>query len=246
MNTRKFLTFHKQKKLCRGQSATEFIVIFPLLIFLVFGIIQLGLIYQAKSTLNHAAFLAARAGALNNGKKSDMDSSLAAGLTPLFASEATLIGYAQARAKAQLEISVARLATLQVLNPTAAAFQDFGRTRLDGGVKREIPNDTLSYRTTNAGATYGASVQDANILHLRVTYCYRLIVPVVGRMIRAVSNALTPFDASLQATGLSKPFGDIDGPIVDSCSRPFVDGPRIRIRSEAIVRMQSPFYEANL
>ena len=76
----------------RGQSAVEFLVIFPMLVFLVLGAIQWALLYQARATLNHAVFLAARAGALNNGKKSAMESSLAAGLTPLFASEASMAG----------------------------------------------------------------------------------------------------------------------------------------------------------
>ena len=133
-----------------------------------------------------------------------------------------------------------------MLNPTTQAFEDFGRPRLDKGAKRELPNDTLIYRTTHAGAKSGMSVQDANLLHVRITYCYRLIVPVVGRMIHAVTSALTPLDASLQSGGMSKPFGAIDGPPVDGCTRPLVQGPRIPIRSEAVVRMQSPFYEVNL
>lgn len=229
----------------RGQVAVEFLIIFPALVFLVFGIIQWALIYQARSTLNHATFLAARAGATNHGARSAMESSLAAGLTPMFASEASMGGYATARAKAEAEIRMARTATLQVLNPTRQAMQDFGRARLDGGTSREIPNDTLIYRNPQPGASSRISVQDANILHLRVTYCYRLIVPVVGRMIHAATNAGV-FSDTLRSTGMWKPFGDIDTPLVSSCTNPLASGPRIPIRSEAIVRMQSPFRESNL
>jgi TadE-like protein len=234
----------------RGQSMVEFLVIYPALIFLLFGVIQWSLIYQARSTLNHAALLAARSGAIHNGKQSEMKKALAAGLTPLFATEASDAGYIAARAKSLTEISIANLASFEIVNPTSAAFTDFGTARLDGGgapSDREIPNDTLTYRNTSAGGASGISVQDANILHIRVTYCYRLIVPVVGRMILAVSSALTPFDHSLQANGMSDPFGIGSGGLpVDSCTRPFVQGPRIRIQSEAVVRMQSPFYRSNL
>jgi TadE-like protein len=234
----------------RGQSMVEFLVIYPALIFLLFGVIQWSLVYQARATLNHAALLAARSGAIHNGDRGEMKKALAAGLTPLFASEASDSGYLAARAKALAEISVADLASFEIVNPTAAAFTDFGAPRLDQAGSpsdREIPNDTLTYRNTSAGAASGVSVQDANILHLRVSYCYRLIVPVVGRMIHAVSTALTPFDHSLQATGMSDPFGIGSGGLpVDSCTRPFVQGPRIRIQSEAVVRMQSPFYRSNL
>lgn len=230
-----------------GQSATEFLVVFPMLIFLVLGVVQWGLLYQARAVLNHASLLAARAGAVHNGSKSEMKKALAAGLTPLFASEASMAGFAAARAKAFTEISVANLASIDVLNPTTQAFTDFGQVRLDGlgGGDREIPNDTLNFRNPNAGASSGISVQDANILHVRVSYCYRLIVPVVGRMIHAAVNAL-PGGHALQAQGMSDPFGIGSGPLVDSCTRPLVSGPRIKIQSEAVVRMQSPFYRSNL
>ncbi len=223
-----------------GQAATEFIIVFPMLVFLVFGVIQWGMIYQARATLNHAALLAARAGAVHNGKKADMEKALAAGITPLFASDATMAGYAAARAKAFTEISVAKLAKIDIVNPTTQAMSDFGQTRLDGTAGKEVPNDTLSYRNPAAGASSGVSIQDANILHIRVSYCYRLIVPVVGRMIHAAANAGF-MSKTLDANGMSDPFS-IDPPLIDDCTRPLVSGPRIRIQSEAIVRMQSPFY----
>jgi len=230
----------------RGQSAAEFLIIFPVLIFLVFGIIQWALIYQARSTLNHAAFLAARAGALHHGSQGDMRSALAAGLTPLFASQASDTGYAQARARAESE-TVPGLVTLQILNPTREAMNDFfSRNRLDNGPGKEIPNDTLMYRNPAPGGSSGMSVQDANILHIRVTYCYRLIMPVVGRMIRAVANA-QPTAEVFQATGMSRPFGAIDAPPAAGCVDPQGDQtPRIPIRTEAVVRMQSSFWAVNL
>jgi len=228
----------------RGQSAVEFLIIFPALIFLIFGVIQWALIYQARSTLNHAAFLAARAGAMNHGSEKSMKSALAAGLTPLFASKADPGGYVEARLRAEMEIFFGT-ATLEILNPTKLAMQDFGRDRLDGGSQKEIPNDTLIYRNPQPGSASRMSVQDANILHLRVTYCYRLIVPVVGRMIHAAANAW-PFSETLQATGMSKPFGNINVPFVIDCANPLVKGPRIPIRTEAVVRMQSSFWESNL
>jgi hypothetical protein len=233
----------------RGQSMVEFLVVFPVLIFLLLGVTQWALIYQARSTLNHAALLAARAGALNNGSRAEMRDGLAAGLTPLFATEASDAGYAQARARAAAEINVARLASFELVNPTAEAFSDFGQPRLDGqgsATDREIPNDTLIYRNTRVGSASGVSVQDANVLHIRVNYCYRLVVPVVGRMIHTVSNAVSSFSYSRRSHGMNDPFGIGSSPVADSCTRPGVQGPRIQIESEAIVRMQTPFHRSNL
>jgi Flp pilus assembly protein TadG len=230
-----------------GQSATEFLVIFPVLILLVFGIIQIALLYQAKATLNHATMQAARTGALKSGNKSDMRLALARGLAPLFASEASPAGYANALAKATLETSsISNLTRLDILNPTRAALDDFGRTALDGNPSPELPNDTLNYRTTTPGSNSKISIQDANILHIRVSYCYRLIVPVIDRILYAAANAVSPKPSVLEAHGMSDPFGIGDDTLVPDCVNPLFRGPRIRIQSEAFIRMQSPFKKDNL
>jgi len=228
----------------RGQSATELLVVLPVLVLLLFGTIQLGLMYQARSTLNHATMLAARAGALHNGDHGAMRNALARGLTPLFAKEASATGYTKALNDALTETATGSITRIEVLNPTGPALADFGRARLDGEGGRELPNDTLHYRTTAAGSTSNLSVQDANLLHVRVTYCYRLIVPVIDRMLHAAVNAVsTPTTGS----GMGNPFGIGAAPGAGArCAAPGVRGPRIEIRSEAILRMQSAFYEANL
>lgn len=229
-----------------GQSATEFLIILPALVFLVFGIIQFGLLYQTRATLNHATLLAARAGAMHNGSSGEMRAALARGLAPLFASEASPKGYAAALAKAQVEASEV-YAAVDVLNPTADALSDFGRGRLDGGAGSELPNDTLNYRTTTPGAKSKLSIQDANLLHLRVTYCVRLLVPVIDRILYATVNTLTPdTHVGWQANGMSNPFSTGGEPSTTPCGPPTAFGRRITVRSEAFVRMQSPFYNANV
>lgn len=231
-----------------GQSTTEFLIIFPMLVMLVFGIIQFALIFQARATLNHATMLAARAGALHNGDKTAMRRALASGLVPLFNKKPDMVEYGEALIRANVETAqVSNMTTLVVLNPTRAALSDFGRNRLDTLAGRELPSDTLAYRNTSPGATSRISVQDANILHLRVSYCFRLVVPVMDRVIYAGAHALGPFAAALSANGMQDPFGThgVNVPSLD-CLNPLFRGPRIVIRSEAIVRMQSPFFEANL
>lgn len=232
--------FHRQ----RGQSATEFIVIFPAMVMLVFGILQTALLYQGRATLNYATMLAARAGALHNGDVGAMRNALARGITPLFAGQANATGYAEALAKAAAETAgPAALASIEILNPTKAAFTDFGRTRLDGGGGKELPNDTLAYRSSSPGATANISVQDANLLHVRVTYCFRLIVPVIDRMLHTAFNDNDP---STEGTGLRNPFGIGAEQVKPHCDNPAFRGRRIHIQSEALLRMQSPFFETNL
>lgn len=230
-----------------GQASTEFLIALPLLILLLFGIIQFAMIYQARSTLNHATMLAARAGALHNGSRTEMRAALARGLTPLFAAAPSEAGYLKAWEKARLQETLPALTTLAVLNPVRAAFTDFARPRLDGKGGRELPNDTLNYRNSAPGSASKISIQDANLLHLRVTYCFRLIVPVVDRVIYAATNALAPTDSSLSANGMADPFGTNGAMTRPSCVNPLNRGERrIQIRSEAFVRMQTPFHESNL
>jgi hypothetical protein len=226
---------------------TEFLVVFPCVILLVFGIIQCALLYQVRSTLNYATLLAARAGALHNGDPARMRAALATGLAPLFARDTTLVDYARAVAEANLQTAAAAsLVDLAVLNPQRAALADFGRPRIDGVAGRELPADTLNYRNPAPGAASGVSIQDANILHVRVSYCARLIVPVLDRVIYAAVNALTPASAALAANGMHDPFGTHGASPSSACANPLFKGPRIPIQSEAMVRMQSPFYESNL
>lgn len=228
-----------------GQSATEFLVIFPILVLLLFGVIQFGLIYQTRATLDHATLLAARAGAVYHGDDSKMRTALAIGLTPLFAQGADLTKYSQALAKARIE-TASNMVRITVLNPTRAALADFGQARLDGVGGRELPNDTLSYRSPTPGSSSRISVQDANILHIKVSYCMHLIVPVVDRVIRAAAYATSPSAAVLSANGMRDPFGTRGATLTADCTNPLFRGRRIRIESEAFVRMQSTFYEANL
>ena len=43
----------------RGASMVEFTLVAPLAMLLILAIIQVGMVYAAKLTLNHAAFMAA-------------------------------------------------------------------------------------------------------------------------------------------------------------------------------------------
>jgi hypothetical protein len=231
----------------RGQSGTEFVLAFPVLVLLVFGILQVAFLYQGKATLNYATMLAARAGAMHNGDATRMRHALARGLAPMFAGSADTDGYTAALAKATAETNVAaHLSKIEVLSPTAEALEDFGRERMDGEGGKELPNDTLQYRSQAPGSASKVSIQDANLLHVRVTYCHRLIVPVIGRMIHAALNSPANAANAAGGTGMSNPFGIGEASPAAPCGNPRFAGPRIEVRSEAIVRMQSPFYESNI
>ena len=66
-----------------GQAAVESAIILPLFVFLLLGILQLGLMHQARLVTKYAAYKAVRAGAINNAKKDKMEYAALGVLLPL-------------------------------------------------------------------------------------------------------------------------------------------------------------------
>jgi len=170
----------------RGQSIVEYIIIFPVLLILILGAMQFALIYQAKFTLNYAAFMGARQGALKNAKLTPIKDGVAAAMAPLFmrwnGSGAPGLGdLTKARIISTIEVFNPLTTKVEIISPTKAAH-----TQLAGG-GTEIPNDNLMYRS---GSGDGMSIQDANLLKVRVTYCIKLVVPFVNRMIYSLVNGI--------------------------------------------------------
>ncbi len=197
----------------RGQAMVEYLIVFPTLILLVLGAIQFAILYQVKSTLNYAAFIGARQGALENASMLSIKDGVSSGLTPLFtftkdsaSSSDKLLALARGRAIAWVEVFNPLVTKVQIVNPTKAAFAGY-KTLSDSG--DEIPNDNLMYRPTSADYD-GMSIQDANLLKIRVTYCAKLIVPFANRTIYALYRGINGLenlasesfsDTNIQAAG---------------------------------------------
>ncbi len=67
-----------------GQSMVEFVIVLPVMMMLILAIIQFGLIYKAKITLNYAAYQTARAGTLNNASLETMNLAFSSNMAPLY------------------------------------------------------------------------------------------------------------------------------------------------------------------
>ena len=176
---------------------TEFIIVIPVFILIIFGTIQVALVYSAKTTLNYATFQAARLGAVNHASYSSMRRGLMRGLAPLYTNSTDLDGVANDIRDAYDADSDLRNSAAEVdnyvriirLSPTADAFtvggSGAGEINSEGIV--EIPNDNLMYRDSSASVD-GVSIQDANLLKIRVQYCFRLMVPIVNKIIGSLSE----------------------------------------------------------
>ncbi len=252
----------------------ETVIIGSTLIMLVFGALQFALIYHAKTTLNYATFEAARSGALNNARMTFIENAFVRGMAALYTHDDSVDDVRRGRCVVRTDLyggdpygicqgvlpsnppTVANpnqvYAQIEMLNPRPEHFQTSNHgIDVDDGF--EIPNDSLMYRPDTIKG--GVSIQDANLLKIRVTYCYPLYVPLVNETIVTL--------LALYKAGWSPDAGDPmtnpewslmvqdfrDERTAAGGAAPFPDRclyaeptPRIPLNAMAIVRMQSPAF----
>lgn len=196
----------------RGQGVVEFLVAIGVFGAFLLGIFQTALLYRAKTTVDYAAFMAARAGSMNGASMSSMKDGLVKGLMPLYATEPDAAGLLKAYGKAKAAALIQ--ARIKVISPTVAMFNQVAKPQFDG--VRAIPNDDLAYRDPATRA--------ANILKIKVTYDYPLIVPVIDKVVGRL-------------------FG-VKRPVIDVNGKPQVMYV-LPIQAQAVVNMQSPIRDAN-
>jgi hypothetical protein len=66
-----------------GQVAVETAIVMPLFVFLILGLLQLGLLHQARVLAKYAAYKAVRVGSIHNAKKSAMKRAALAVMLPM-------------------------------------------------------------------------------------------------------------------------------------------------------------------
>lgn len=170
-----------------GQSLAEFLIVIPVMLLLTLGILQFALFFMAKSTLDQAAISGAREGIINNGSVCSIRAGVVKGLVPLYASanmNRDIAGYGASLVNAWTKTTLGAIGgldsvSIDVLNPTQASFADFATNNnvlADGTPITAIPNARLLYRSTAPGGQSKQSIQDANILSIRVNYCSSVIV----------------------------------------------------------------------
>ena len=224
----------------RGATLVEFVIVFPFAVLFMLGLIQAGFIYMAKTTLNHATFMAARVGAVHNASRSAMADALARGLSPFYQDASHTNDHtrlAVALAKAQVDSRI--FSELTVLSPSAEAFADFG---VRDPVKKltYIPNDNLEFRSQAVQPRSKLNLRDANLLKIKVVYGYEMKVPLIAGVIRRV---MCGGDAGVGAwgqVGITESYFGLSHPVL--CARYFNRG-RLPIEAFALIEMQSPAYQ---
>ena len=221
-----------------GATMVEFAIVCPFALLVVLGIIQMGLMFTAKEVVNEAAFLAARAGAVQHAQVQKMTAVMTKALVPFYqdttnTNDISRLGAAFLKAEGD-----AAFITVEVLNPTPAAFQDFGQPPTSASENHTyIPNDNLEFRPhTVKGSNSNQSIQDANALKIKVIYGYEIKVPLMQSVIKSV---MCGFDTGVEAFGRGNSTAIVGG---TDCSNYYNKG-RIPIVAYATVQMQTPAWE---
>jgi uncharacterized membrane protein (UPF0127 family) len=164
----------------RGSAMIEFAVVGPIISLLGLAILQYGMLFFAKNQINHAGFMAARAGAMSNANLDSVQQAYEKALIPLYGGGRNSGELAEALAKVKSDI--ADNVQIELLNPTQESFQDWNDSALQntmGGGKRVIPNGGLAFKSTDIRPNSGQSIQDANLIKLRITHGYEPKVPLI-------------------------------------------------------------------
>ncbi|MCW5320099.1 pilus assembly protein [Verminephrobacter aporrectodeae subsp. tuberculatae] len=148
--------------------------------------------------------MAARAGSMAHAKLPDIRESYLRALVPLYGGGRDSAELAQAKAKAAADLQ--GNLRIDLLNPTHASFDDWNDPWLEQKYNaRAIPNTGLADRNRNVGSQSGQSVQDANLLKIKVTHGYELKIPLVSTIykhyLKWFDNGGDSFHSQLIAQG---------------------------------------------
>ena len=190
----------------QGQGTLEWFVAFPVVMFLLGGIVQTALVFTTQSTLNWATFYGVREATINHGSLQALRTGLAKGLMPLYpgGKNPGAAQTATAYAAAVAAVDNPSQTDIQILNPTPAVVQAWTTTvNKDGQNVSEVPNSRLIYtaNTTKAGET----LQTANLYKARIRFCYPLMVPFVNTAVEALMTGpfkpASAWDAACYGSG---------------------------------------------
>lgn len=177
-----------------GSAMMEFVVVGPIITLFGLAMLQYGMLFFAKNQINHASFMAARAGSMANANLDNVQRAYASALVPLYGGGQDASELAASLVKANTDL--AGHVRIELLNPTKESFDDWNapalQKALQTGAKRVIPNSNQGFKSQDVGATSGQTIQDANLIKLRITQGYMPKVPVVANIYRVYLKWLDP------------------------------------------------------
>ncbi|MES2161635.1 MAG: DUF192 domain-containing protein [Pseudomonadota bacterium] len=182
----------------QGSAMIEFTIVGPIITLLGLSVLQYGMLFFARTQINYAGFMAAREGATANASVDSVYTAYLHALVPMYGGGQTPDDLANSLTKAAEDIgpnSVGNV-NIELLNPTKESFADWNdpvrQIALHTGTRRVIPNSGQAYKDQKIGATSGQTIQDANLIKLRITQGYLPKVPLVKNLYASYLKWLDP------------------------------------------------------
>lgn len=167
----------------RGAAMVEFVAVGPAITILGMAVLQYSLMFFAKNQINHAAFMAARAGSVAHATIDSIEAAYIRALIPLYGGGENSQELMASHAKVVADMRPDTL-RVEVLNPTQESFDDFAKDPNLNALfnSRAIPNTAIAFRPDldQVGPTSGQTLQDANLLKVRITHGYEPKVWLLG------------------------------------------------------------------
>ncbi|MFP2907639.1 TadE/TadG family type IV pilus assembly protein [Pyxidicoccus sp. 3LFB2] len=162
-----------------GQAAVESAIVLPLFVFLILGILQLGLMHQARLMTKYAAYKAVRAGSLHNAQVAEMEKAALAVLLPLVGTRAggpSGIEYIRPVGSAQ-EFSTKW--NEMVTNQMPGVPLKYAEVTVCGPTKEDIGSNgsELDFDDPKNTSPTGWRESERTKLRIQVTFNYRMIIP---------------------------------------------------------------------
>jgi outer membrane protein OmpA-like peptidoglycan-associated protein len=169
----------------RGSALIEFAIVGPIITAMGMALLQYAMLFTSKSHINHATFMAARAGSTGNASLITVEDAYIKALVPLYGGGKDMAELALTYGRAKADLSSGGFLRIDILNPSKESFDDFADPALKDKYKaRAIANANQAFagKLTKVGDKSGQTLQDANLLKLQVTHGYKLKVPIVSNI----------------------------------------------------------------
>lgn len=183
-----------------GQAAVETAIIAPLFVFIMLGILQMNLIFQARAMLKYAAYRAARAGAMQNACNDDMVKASIAALVPVIPLTGKLlkasdpVSYGTALLQVRWNryppthsASFMPIVEVRICGPLRGWLQGSETNRIanNNEVDFDDPKNLAPTSISSGGSSNGATLRgfERTKLRIQVKFNYRMFIPFANYVI---------------------------------------------------------------
>jgi hypothetical protein len=223
----------------------ESAIVLPLYVFLVLGMLQLGLMHQARLLTKYAAYKAVRAGSIHNGSVAAMEDAALAVLLPM--ASQSVYGGAETIRPANGAANFGRKwndLAISGNNQMPDVGLKYAEVTICGPLRGDVPGGSGEVDFDDPSVASSADWQrsERTKLRVQVTFNYRMPIPFANMVIhRASRNRELPYVLRLNNQG---PTQSMVGERIDLYSR-IADGTGVYvlpIRATYTMRMQSNLY----